>query len=153
MGTALFTSCSFSWRYKQQIFPSSHLLAQSSLENGISRAKVIADSGESKLVDGEIEKWSGLMKRRSVFVSGVSLISSAVLGSPRDGLAVVKQGLLAGRIPGLSDPDEQGWFSKNNSYCSVHLHSNCPVVLIISYFVHNSNDINMRLRKISEEKT
>ena len=132
MGTALFTSCSFSWRYKQQIIPSSHLLAQSSLENGISRAKVIADSGESKLVDGEIEKWSGLMKRRSVFVSGVSLISSAVLGSPRDGLAVVKQGLLAGRIPGLSDPDEQGWFLKKNSYCSVHLHSNCPVFLIIS---------------------
>ena len=121
MGTTLFTSCSFSWRYKQQIFPSRHLLAQSSLENGISRAKVIADSGESKLVDGEIEKWSGLMKRRSVFVSGVSLISSAVLGSPRDGLAVVKQGLLAGRIPGLSDPDEQGWFLKKKFilFCSL----------------------------------
>ena len=26
-----------------------------------------------------------------------------------EGLAVVKQGLLAGRIPGLSKPDEQGW--------------------------------------------
>ncbi|KAK7856497.1 psbp domain-containing protein 4 [Quercus suber] len=49
------------------------------------------------------------MKRRSVLVSGVSLISSAGLGSPREGLAVVKQGLLAGRIPGLSEPDEQGW--------------------------------------------
>ncbi|KAI3896796.1 hypothetical protein MKW98_009649, partial [Papaver atlanticum] len=28
---------------------------------------------------------------------------------PSDGLAVIKQGLLAGRVPGLSDPDEQGW--------------------------------------------
>lgn len=110
MGTALFTSCSFSWRYHQQIIPCNHLLAQSSLESGISRAKVTADSGENGLVGGEIEKCSGLMKRRSVLVSGVSLISSAVLGSPREGLAAVKQGLLAGRIPGLSEPDEQGWF-------------------------------------------
>lgn len=85
------------------------MLTQCSLENGISAAKVIPDSGESKVVDGGIEKWSGLMKRRSVLVSGVSLISSAGLGSPREGLAVVKQGLLAGRIPGLSEPDEQGW--------------------------------------------
>ncbi|XP_059455616.1 psbP domain-containing protein 4, chloroplastic [Corylus avellana] len=109
MGTTLFTSCSFSWRFHRQIIPSNHLLAQSSLESGISRAKVTADSGESGLVGGEIEKCSGLMKRRSILVSGVSLISSAVLGSPREGLAVVKQGLLAGRIPGLSEPDEQGW--------------------------------------------
>lgn len=85
------------------------MLTQCSLENGISTAKVIPDSGESKVVDGGIEKWSGLMKRRSVLVSGVSLISSTCLGSPREGLAVVKQGLLAGRIPGLSEPDEQGW--------------------------------------------
>lgn len=112
MGTTLFISCSFSWRCHQQLLiPSNHLLAQSSLENGISRAKVTPDSGDqSGLLDGEVEKCSGVMKRRSVFVSGVSLISSAVLGSPREGLAVVKQGSLAGRIPGLSEPDEQGWF-------------------------------------------
>ncbi|PNX76556.1 psbP domain-containing protein 4 chloroplastic-like, partial [Trifolium pratense] len=39
---------------------------------------------------------------RTVLVSGVSL-----LGFPGVSLAVVKQGLLAGRIPGLSEPDEQ----------------------------------------------
>lgn len=111
MGTTLFTSCSFSWRCHQQLLiPSNHLLAQSSLENGISRAKVTPDSGDqSGLLDGEVEKCSGVMKRRSVFISGFSLISSAVLGSPREGLAVVKQGPLAGRIPGLSEPDQQGW--------------------------------------------
>lgn len=103
------------------------MLTQCSLENGVSTAKVIPDSGESKVVDGGIEKWSGLMKRRSVLVSGVSLISSTGLGSPREGLAVVKQGLLAGRIPGLSEPDEQGWFS----YCSVHFHSHCPVFFFL----------------------
>ncbi|KAJ6405435.1 hypothetical protein OIU84_013404 [Salix udensis] len=42
-------------------------------------------------------------------VSGVSLVSTSVLGSAGEGLAVVKQGLLAGRIPGLSEPDDQGW--------------------------------------------
>lgn len=45
-----------------------------------------------------------------MLVSGASLISSSILGFPGDGFAVVKQGLLAGRIPGLSEPDEQGWF-------------------------------------------
>lgn len=42
-------------------------------------------------------------------MSGVSLLSSAALGLQRECLAAVKQGLLAGRIPGLSEPDEQGW--------------------------------------------
>lgn len=88
MGTTLFSSCSF----PAQI---------SSVENGISRVKAVACSTGSDSVDG-------VMKRRSVLVSGASLISSAVLGFPADGLAVVKQGLLAGRVPGLSEPDEQG---------------------------------------------
>jgi hypothetical protein len=43
------------------------------------------------------------VNRRTVLASGVSL-----LGFPGVSLAVVKQGLLAGRIPGLSEPDEQG---------------------------------------------
>lgn len=61
--------------------------------------------------DGETELYKiGYVKRRSVLLSGASLISSTILGFPGDGLAVVKQGLLAGRIPGLSEPDEQGWF-------------------------------------------
>lgn len=38
-----------------------------------------------------------------------SLVSSVVLGlSSGEAGAVVKQGLLAGRVPGLSEPDEQG---------------------------------------------
>lgn len=87
MGTTLFSSCRF--------------LAQKSLVE-IPRVKAVACSTGSDSVDG-------VMKRRSVLVSGASLISSAVLGFPADGLAVVKQGLLAGRVPGLSEPDEQGW--------------------------------------------
>ncbi|XVF39138.1 hypothetical protein PTKIN_Ptkin01aG0011700 [Pterospermum kingtungense] len=102
MGTTLFCGCSsFSWKYHQQIAPPCGF-ANSSSENGISRAKAVSGSKEKE------ETW-GVLSRRSVFVSGISLASSAVLGFPGEGLAVVKQGLLAGRIPGLSEPDEQGW--------------------------------------------
>uniref|UniRef100_A0A0F7GYS2 Photosystem II reaction center PsbP family protein n=1 Tax=Francoa sonchifolia TaxID=23250 RepID=A0A0F7GYS2_9ROSI len=95
MGTTFFTSCSFSWRHHQQIIPS--------------RTKIAADARESGLIEGEMEKICGVWKRRTVLVSGGSLISSAVLGFPGEGFAVVKQGFLAGRVPGLSEPDEQGW--------------------------------------------
>lgn len=107
MGTTLFTSCSFSWKYHQQTVPSHNLVGQT-LENGISRTKVAPDSRGNVLVDGEAEKFSGFLKRRSVLASGISLFSSAVLGFPSESLAVVKQGLLAGRIPGLSEPNEEG---------------------------------------------
>ncbi|KAM1105490.1 hypothetical protein ACFX13_002503 [Malus domestica] len=100
MTTALLTSCRFSHG----------LVVQSSLERGTCRTKAASNSTENGLVDGEADKFSGILKRRSVLLSaGVSLLSSQVLGFPREGLAVVKQGLLAGRIPGLSEPDEQGW--------------------------------------------
>lgn len=56
--------------------------------------------------DRESEKCSSLVNRRRVLASGISL-----LGFPSESLAVVKQGLLAGRIPGLSEPDEQGSFT------------------------------------------
>ncbi|KAI3689457.1 hypothetical protein L2E82_47414 [Cichorium intybus] len=55
------------------------------------------------------ENGCGVLRRRTAIVSGASLVSSAILGFPKEGLAVVKQGLLAGRIPGLSEPNEQGW--------------------------------------------
>lgn len=45
--------------------------------------------------------------------TGIALISSGFAG---EGLAVVKQGLLAGRIPGLSEPDEQGSSSFKSSW-------------------------------------
>jgi len=55
-------------------------------------------------INEERDKCSSLLvNRRAVLASGVSL-----LGFPGVSLAVVKQGLLAGRIPGLSEPDEQG---------------------------------------------
>ena len=45
--------------------------------------------------------------RRAALFSSLSLISSANLAFPGEGLAI-NRGLLAGRIPGLSDPDESG---------------------------------------------
>ncbi|KAL5703759.1 PsbP domain-containing protein 4 [Ranunculus cassubicifolius] len=56
-----------------------------------------------------IEKSCVVLKRRAALVSGVTLLTATTLGFPRDGLAALNQGPLAGRIPGLSDPDEQGW--------------------------------------------
>ncbi|KAB5568514.1 hypothetical protein DKX38_002307 [Salix brachista] len=109
MGTSLLTSCGLQWRYHhQQIIPGSHLLGHSH-ESFPSRAKITAESRKSGFLDGENEKSAGFLNRRSVLVSGVSLVSTSVLGSAGEGLAVVKQGLLAGRIPGLSEPDDQGW--------------------------------------------
>ncbi|KAM5546487.1 psbP domain-containing protein 4, chloroplastic [Rosa sericea] len=110
MRAALFTSCSFAWTYQPKAIPSHNLLVQSSsLEHRGCSTRSEASSRESGLVIGEAEKVSGILKRRSVVLSGASLVSSAVLGFPGEGLAVIKQGPLAGRIPGLSEPDEQGW--------------------------------------------
>ncbi|XP_021283817.1 psbP domain-containing protein 4, chloroplastic [Herrania umbratica] len=110
MGTTLFTGCSsFSWKCHQQVAPPCSL-AQSSPENGVSTVNAVPGSRGIALADKEQEQsWGILSRRRSILVSGISLASSAVLGFPGEGLAVVKQGLLAGRIPGLSEPDEQGW--------------------------------------------
>ncbi|XP_021760948.1 psbP domain-containing protein 4, chloroplastic-like isoform X1 [Chenopodium quinoa] len=55
---------------------------------------------------------SGVLKRRSlVLQSGVAplVTSLTALGFPAPGSAVVKQGPLAGRVPGLSEPNEEGW--------------------------------------------
>ncbi|KAG6523873.1 psbP domain-containing protein 4, chloroplastic-like isoform X1 [Zingiber officinale] len=46
--------------------------------------------------------------RRCALASTLSLISGTVVGFPGDGLGVT-QGLVAGRIPGLSEPDQNGW--------------------------------------------
>ncbi|OVA01993.1 Photosystem II PsbP [Macleaya cordata] len=125
MSTTLFTSCSFSFKYdhksphhfthSRKINRFHHNCAQFSLESGNSRTKAsTADSSENRFIDDEDNsdenKFCGFFSRRAALISGVSLVSSAVLmGFPTDGLAVVKQGLLAGRVPGLSEPDEQGW--------------------------------------------
>ncbi|KAK8572248.1 hypothetical protein V6N13_047860 [Hibiscus sabdariffa] len=110
MGTTLFSGCSsFSWKcYQQQLSPSCSFL-HSSPENGISRPKSVTSSTGNGLADKEKDDSWGILSRRSLLISGISLSSSSVFGFPGEGLAVVKQGLLAGRIPGLSEPDEQGW--------------------------------------------
>ncbi|KAJ7959234.1 PsbP family [Quillaja saponaria] len=111
MGTAFFTNCTFSWRKQQQMMiPSPQFFSQTSLEYGILRTKAALGSTESGSIEEESEKYSSsLVNRRTILASGVSLASPAVLGLSGQSLAVVKQGLLAGRVPGLSEPNEQGW--------------------------------------------
>ncbi|KAK7353288.1 hypothetical protein VNO80_18732 [Phaseolus coccineus] len=101
MATALSTTTVLCWRNPQHMHvpPSPHTLCHSSQQIGILRTLPALASK-----DRESEKCSSLVNRRTVLAAGVSL-----LGFPGESLAVVKQGLLAGRIPGLSEPDEQGW--------------------------------------------
>ncbi|KAL2467873.1 PsbP domain-containing protein 4 [Forsythia ovata] len=95
MGTIGHTICCLSWKSNQQ-------MVQPTPKKGLSSRKNI-------YVDEESEEPLGLLNRRAAIVSGVSLLSSVAFGFPGEGLALVKQGPLAGRIPGLSEPDEQGW--------------------------------------------
>ncbi|XP_019415949.1 PREDICTED: psbP domain-containing protein 4, chloroplastic [Lupinus angustifolius] len=95
MATVLSTICVLPLRNPQHMpIPPSRILCHSS----VSKDSCTINSGESKKCS------SLLVNRRALLASGVSL-----LGFQGESLAVVKQGLLAGRIPGLSEPDEQGW--------------------------------------------
>lgn len=65
----------------------------------------------NEIPGGYEDEWSPkVLSRRSLLAtaSGLSLASSTSLAFPGEGLAVVKQGLLAGRVPGLSEPDDEG---------------------------------------------
>ncbi|EYU23837.1 hypothetical protein ABFS82_14G307700 [Erythranthe guttata] len=99
MGTAVQCISRLSWKNNHPHFQSHVLVSQPAsdkVQSRIIRAAAIAKDDE--------------MNRRAVIASGVALLSSAAgFGFPGNGLAVIKQGLLAGRIPGLSEPDEQGW--------------------------------------------
>ncbi|RWR92815.1 psbP domain-containing protein 4, chloroplastic isoform X2 [Cinnamomum micranthum f. kanehirae] len=121
MGTTLFTSCSFPFKYHLQSSQSLcsnsqqseqinkfHMHMRPALENTEGRVEISAEAKENGFMDDEFEKKFGLLRRRAAIMSGLSLVSGA-LGFAGDGLAAVKQGLLAGRIPGLSEPDEKGW--------------------------------------------
>lgn len=88
MGTIGFTSFGFPLKTRNQNLP------------------VVASSSSSPERISSEENGCEVL-RRTAIVSGASLVSSAILGFPKEGLAVVKQGLLAGRIPGLSEPNEQ----------------------------------------------
>jgi len=104
MATALSTTSVLCWGNPQNlhVLPSPHTPCHSSQQIGILRT-LAASASKGR----ESEKFSSLLvTRRTVLASGVSL-----LGFPGESLAVVTQGLLAGRIPGLSEPDEQGSFT------------------------------------------
>ncbi|RRT43441.1 hypothetical protein B296_00025906 [Ensete ventricosum] len=96
--TTLCSSGSFSVRY-----PPRHQLHHPK------RCSAVAANGGGVRGDGKTSP--GLFGRRlCALASGLSLVSGMLLGSPGDGSAVT-QGLLAGRVPGLSEPDENGWYS------------------------------------------
>ncbi|KAL8125245.1 psbP domain-containing protein 4, chloroplastic [Apium graveolens] len=105
MGTMMFSGSCFSLKCNKIIGQSQYA------GKGLSRTKACAAAAaaNSEHAKQESDQNVGLLKRRLALVSGASLVSSAVLSFPKEGLAVVKQGLLAGRIPGLSEADEQGW--------------------------------------------
>ncbi|KAK3032430.1 hypothetical protein RJ639_037157 [Escallonia herrerae] len=109
MSTTVFPGGCPSWTTNRQVVPS-HLAANCSGEKGLSRTKVAAVASKNGCLSEQSEGLSGVLNRRVALASVASLISSAALSfCPGEGLAVVKQGLLAGRVPGLSEPDEQGW--------------------------------------------
>ncbi|XP_010930636.2 psbP domain-containing protein 4, chloroplastic [Elaeis guineensis] len=107
MGTTLFTSCCLSLRqlHKDQICERRLLHEKGGGRSGF---YVAATRGCGPTEEEDRERPVEFLGRRCALVSGLSLASGMVFGFPRDGLAV-KQGLLAGRIPGLSEPDEKGW--------------------------------------------
>ncbi|KAL8139524.1 hypothetical protein V2J09_005545 [Rumex salicifolius] len=108
MGSVIFSNCTcFPWKTSTH----KHNLLHSSGELVFSRTTIAAqyDQGEDKISSEKDKKLSGL-NRRSILLSGVPVISTlSALAMPEQSLAVIKQGPLAGRIPGLSEPDEQGW--------------------------------------------
>ncbi|KAK4788067.1 hypothetical protein SAY86_019386 [Trapa natans] len=109
MGATFFssTSCSLSWRSpplpRIPAPPSSYTLVKAAVTTTAARVDIGPGPG-----DDERPCW--VSTRRSALAASGVLLSSVVLGVlSGEAEAVVKQGLLAGRIPGLSEPDEQGW--------------------------------------------
>lgn len=104
------TRCCLSWTSSNhRSIPSRHLVTISASEKGDSISRIsAADSSEKVKRVEESERPCLTLGRRSAMVSGFSLVTSATVGFPGECSAVVKQGLLAGRVPGLSEPDEQG---------------------------------------------
>ncbi|KAK1288283.1 hypothetical protein QJS10_CPB19g00016 [Acorus calamus] len=105
MGTTLFASCWVPTQSKCKPKPDMHVKKQSLLLRCCGEDE---STGNDVSVGGKPVKPIGLLGRRSAIVLGLPLFSAAALGFPGNGFAI-KQGLLAGRIPGLSEPDENGW--------------------------------------------
>ncbi|KAK6939984.1 PsbP, C-terminal [Dillenia turbinata] len=113
MGASSFPRCCcFSWRNQQLIDNHRrHCLVHSPVDKRqVPAIKAAAGSTENDDAVEESEKITRFLNRRAAIASsGFCLISSGILGFPTDGLAEIKQGPLPGRIPGLSEPDDQGW--------------------------------------------
>ncbi|KAK6792215.1 hypothetical protein RDI58_011296 [Solanum bulbocastanum] len=108
MGTFVYSSSCLSWKnLSRQTNPSHHVVLRGVPEKGCSRIKAAACSKEDARMNRDCEISAGSLSRRSAIISGASLISSVLL-FPGEGSAVIKQGLLAGRVPGLSEPDKEG---------------------------------------------
>ncbi|XP_058097324.1 psbP domain-containing protein 4, chloroplastic isoform X2 [Magnolia sinica] len=107
MGATLFSSCLFSLRHHHQSLCRYPQQSKQLLNPHMAVKSSSGVDADAKEIDEASKELFGIFGRRRAIISGFSLIP-AVLGFPSDGLAV-KQGLLAGRIPGLSDPDEKGW--------------------------------------------
>ncbi|VFQ89191.1 unnamed protein product [Cuscuta campestris] len=109
MGTSLFLNtcgCFSSTNHRNHIIinPFRTFLPHSSSSSSYRKRVYANGSGEA---EQESKRKGFDLRRRSLLISGFS--SSLLLGFSEQALAVVKQGLLAGRVPGLSEPDEQGW--------------------------------------------
>ncbi|MQL68939.1 hypothetical protein Taro_001231 [Colocasia esculenta] len=97
MSAALFSCCCFALR------SDSH--RRDAHVRRVAAGKCVAWSAD----EGSELNSEQLLRRRAAMVSGLALVSSVALGFPGEPALAVKQGLLAGRIPGLSEPDENGW--------------------------------------------
>lgn len=107
MGTIVQSTSCLHWKNNLQfLHPSQTVISQDKTQ---SRTRTAAISTENLNTSVNNEELPGVINRRRAVASGIALVSSAAgFGFAGDGLAVVKQGLLAGRVPGLSEPDEQG---------------------------------------------
>ncbi|KAI7740143.1 hypothetical protein M8C21_018271 [Ambrosia artemisiifolia] len=76
----------------------------------------------------------------------------SIPGVPKDGLAVVKQGLLAGRIPGLSEPNEQGWrtYRRPDEKSGGHGVGWSPIIPYIFQVPDGWEEIDLRFSNTSE---
>ncbi|KAF8726368.1 hypothetical protein HU200_019830 [Digitaria exilis] len=89
--------------------PSSSLLITKPSSGLTKRRAAVRCSNEPALSVSHEEEGSEMVGRRRALVSATAAACGAsVLGFAGHGMAAT-QGLLAGRIPGLSDPDENGW--------------------------------------------
>lgn len=110
MGTTLISSCRLPWKSNLQTTTPLHIVCHSPVDDRCSRVKANGYSMETGLASEEEDRLAGNggLTRRLALVSAACLVSSTgALGFSGEGVAAVKQGSLAGRIPGLSEPDER----------------------------------------------